>query len=87
MRVFLQHGWFAPTAVEKIGNREISGRFYDKGEHDLPASLKPFLPKSAKLLDKPTEPVPAKPVALKDFDQERASSDAYSEIVNTKKGK
>lgn len=81
--VKLINGWFAPSEKflpDKL--RIFSGKFYRRGETEVPDELIEFLPKYAEVLDKkPAEKKVAQPQeTLRDYDIERANSDA---LVNT----
>lgn len=83
MKVNFTAGWFAPSdpmVMDKM--RTYSGRFFSKGVHDIPQSLKPFLPKSAKLVDNVEEQRVEASQDFKDFDETRAAMDALDSVVD-----
>lgn len=94
MKVLLQAGWFSPTQVEIKVPGEVegkalvatSGQFYGPGEHDMDDSLMPYLPRSAKVIGvspkKAPKPAPVKGEYLRDFEADRANSDATQQLMN-----
>jgi hypothetical protein len=57
MRVKLDKAWFAPSAARKPNVlTTISGKRYRAGVHELPEDMRPYLPKTAVVLDD-AEPV------------------------------
>lgn len=87
MKIRLENGWFAPTVPETVGNRTLSGHFYDKGEHEVADWLFPHLPKSATVLEMPDgfkkastlEEAPAD--TLRNYDMARAAAEADGHIL------
>lgn len=86
MKVRLENGWFGPTEPYNIGNKVLSGHFYDRGEQDMPDWLYPYLPKSATVLKKPDgfseeilQEVP--PETLRDYDMARAAAEAEGRVL------
>lgn len=86
MRVLLSNGWFGPTVPETVGNRTLSGHFYDKGEQDMPDWLFPYLPRTAVVLIKPdgfnldtVKEIPAE--TLRDYDIQRAAAEAEGRVL------
>tara|TARA_Y100000310_G_C20164436_1_gene570711 strand:- start:162 stop:527 length:366 start_codon:yes stop_codon:yes gene_type:complete len=78
--------WFGPTQVvmkDKI--QMISGRHYGKGIHDVDESLKDYLPSTVVFLDEGhdeiEEETPKVVETLRDFDTERAASDAFGKLA------
>ncbi len=87
MKVKFIYPWFAPTTMEYRDKRPMSGTLYPRGVHEISADLLPYLPHTAKILNRndSPEPVEADPNAgltLRDFDTARAASDAFQEIHN-----
>jgi len=77
MKINLKYAWFGPDGI-----------YRNAGVHDLPEDLYSQLPRTTTIVDEKVKviEVPQKPKTLKDFDEERANSDAFSAILN-KKGK
>jgi hypothetical protein len=83
--------WFAPSEARKDAVRSISGQRFKPGVHEVPDELLAKLPKTAKILT--NKELKAKayidkneekkvPATLKEFDDLRANSDAFSKVVN-----
>lgn len=88
MLVKFKNNWFGPA--EKVAldkHRNVSGRYYEKGVHEIPNSLKKFLPKDAVILSKPEPEVVTEKEDLKDFDQDRAVADEVEKVTRGRKAK
>lgn len=91
MKVYFKQGWFGPSQVVQDPLRPkgmpISGTRYRKSlnKHDLrdvPDELRPFLPKSATVVESPEEaPAPAKET-LADHDTERAGGEVAQRKID-----
>lgn len=88
MKVKFINAWFARTDVYKVdAARVVSGKLYRKGHtYELPDEMLEYLPKSAVVLDengkkKKVEKKIEKEPSLKDFDNERAASDAVIAVA------
>jgi hypothetical protein len=89
MIVKLKNSWFAPSAKfipDKL--RVFSGKRFKAGEQVIEDGLFDFLPKSAVVIEGPSEkaiekevPVPVEP-SLKDYDMERAAAEKEMEVQN-----
>lgn len=56
MIVELAQTWFAPTPKVTVNKgREISGRRYRAGQHELPDNMYSILPTSAKIIEPPSK--------------------------------
>lgn len=85
MKILLKYDWFAPSELVEVTGRNVSGILYKAGEHVVSDDLKSKLPRSAKILDEMVEPVKKKvdkQHTLRDFDEERANSEAFVRISN-----
>lgn len=84
-RVLFRNPWFAPSRPRHLNEiQSVSGQRFRKGVCEVPDSLVPFLPTSAKVLDKdePAEAAPEVEKSLKDFDIGRASAENENDIRN-----
>jgi len=89
MRVKFKDNWFGPSEQFNIGpNKSVSGVRYKKGERIVPDWLKPYLPKSAIVLDDPAPAPSPKEVAkqrladkIASHDLERAGADNLEAYV------
>ena len=83
MKVRLKYNWFAASGRDRP-NRGIklsrSGVLYKAGVHEFSDSMKPFLPKSATILDKEEVEVKEEET-LKDFDIDRVEADEVRSYV------
>ena len=91
MLVELTKTWFAPApavAVNKV--MTTSGRRYKAGIHEMPDEWHSILPRDAKVIDEmPAAPAeaPAPVQTLRDFDEQRANSDAEMRVLEAAEAK
>ena len=86
MLVKFKDPWFGPTQVvmkDKI--QMISGQHFGRGIHDVDESVKDYLPSTAVLLDEGHDEIveekPKVEETLRDFDTDRAASDAFGKMA------
>jgi len=84
MLVKLKNNWFAPSEKEGYAkglNLSVSGRRYKKGIHEMPDSLKDFLPPDSEILDKMPEKKVAKELDAELLDLARLDSDRHQQLL------
>ena len=84
MLVKLKNNWFAPSEKEDYAkglNLYVSGRRYKKGIHEMPDSLKDFLPLDSEIMDKMPEKKKEVEVNVEALDLARLDSDRHQKLL------
>jgi hypothetical protein len=88
MRVKFKNNWFAPKAeFQKDAKRTFSGQMFPAGEQIVPDELFDYIPKSAKVLEKPKgldlpTPLPSRENTLAGYDNDRGAFETEAKIQN-----